>query len=140
MADPFDTASLKGDTNRQISDADIEAAAPHVRDALRAGRRAGATICSMLPSLLAHQRMGVELDEGFRPSVPFVASAAAALVMTQVLRNLCWPETRFVHEFQIADLFKGFHTSLSLYRRAAMSCPCTQHRNLIIELAGRRQA
>lgn len=132
--------SLKGDTNRQISDADIDAAAPEIRDALRAGRQAGATLCSMLPGLLALQRMGVELDEGFRPSVPFVASAAAALVMAQVLRRLCWPETRFVHEFQIADLFRGFHTSLSLYRRASMSCPCTQRRSMILQLASRRQA
>lgn len=134
----LDAASLAGDTNRPISDADIDAAAPEVQEDLRAGRQAGATLCSMLPRLLARQRLGVDLAEGFRPSVPFVASAAAALTMAQVLRHLCYPNARRIHEFQIADLFKGFHTSLTIQRHASVACQCTKQRNAILALARKR--
>ncbi|MEH0166722.1 ThiF family adenylyltransferase [Roseateles microcysteis] len=133
-------ASLDGDTNRPISEADIAAAAPEVQEELRAGRQASATLCSMLPRLLARQRLGVELEEGFRPSVPFVASAAAALTMAQVLRHLNWPDARRIHEFQIADLFRGFHTSLTLQRHASMGCQCTTQRDAILALTKRRLA
>jgi hypothetical protein len=134
----LDAASLEGNTNRPISDADIHAAAQEVKEELRVGRQAGATLCSMLPRLLARHRLGVELEEGFRPSVPFVASAAAALTMAQVLRYLCWPDARRIHEFQIADLFKGFHTSLAQRRPPSIACQCKKQRNAILAVAKER--
>lgn len=134
----LDAASLEGNTNRPISYADIHAAAQEVKEELLVGRQAGATLCSILPRLLARHRLGVELEEGFRPSVPFVASAAAALTMAQVLRYLCWPDARRIHEFQIADLFKGFHTSLAQRRPPSIACQCKKQRNAILAVAKER--
>lgn len=132
--------SLKGNTNRPITDADIDAAEPEVRDRLREEMRRGSTLCAALPTLLAVQRLGVKLDEGFRPSVPFVATAAAALVMAQVYRSLCWPSDRFFHEYQIADLFRGFGTGHPVFRHASTTCNCVTYRHAILALAQKRRA
>lgn len=134
-------ASLHGNTNRPINEADIDSAQPDVRELLHNEMRRGNTLCSALPALLAVQRLGIEVADGFRPSVPFVATAAAALVVAQVYKSLCWPEDqRFLHQYQIADLFMGFNTGQALFRHASPDCDCVTRRNAIVALAQKRQA
>ncbi|WP_207000026.1 ThiF family adenylyltransferase [Trinickia mobilis] len=130
-------SSLEGDPNRLINDTDIAAADESAREWLREQQRQGKTICSTVSTGVA-ENLGLKLAKGFRPSVPFVATASAALVAAQVLRNLFWPEQRFVHEFQFGSVFGGPSTSTAVGRRADSECECTKNAGLIDMLIARR--
>jgi hypothetical protein len=84
-------------------------------------------------------RLGLKFAKGFQPSVPFVATASAALVVTQVLRNLLWREQRFVHEFQFSSLFVGVSTAVTVGRLASADCECTRNSTIIDALIARRK-
>ena len=131
-------ASLNGDANRLLSDADIEAAKEEFRPWLRDQQRKGATVCSTIARGMA-ERLGLVFSPGFRPSVPFVATASAALVMSQVLRGLYWRAEPFIHEFQFGSMFIGPDTGVRVSRKAAPDCLCTTKRHIIYAgLAARR--
>lgn len=125
--------SLQGDQNRPITDEDIAKAAEVVRPWLREQQRLGRTICSTMQAAQA-AGLGLRLKDGFMPSVPFVATAAAALVVAQVLRNLLWPDESFVHIFQLASLFVGPETETRVKRLASAECECTRHAGVIDQL------
>ena len=132
-------ASLRGDQNRQISDADIAAALEAARPWLREQQRLGRTICSTMQAAQA-EGLGLKLADGFMPSVPFVATASAALVMAQVVRNTLWPNEKFVHTFQLASLFVGLQTQVRVKRPASLECECTRHGRVIDRLLLARQS
>lgn len=131
--------SLKGDQNRAITDEDISAAEEWARDGLREQQRLGKSICSTVGERTS-ATLGIKTVDGFRPSVPFVATAAAALVVAQVLRNLLWPELKFVHEFQFSSLFVGADTGLKVGRLAFPTCECTRNSAVIDGLIATRKA
>jgi molybdopterin/thiamine biosynthesis adenylyltransferase len=132
--------SLLGDPTRLLTDADVENARPEAQAWLRQEVQRGATVCSVLPAPKAKSELGIELQGGFRPSVPFIATASAALVMAQVLRNKYWPESRFVHQFQFADLFAGPSTGRRFYKVADSGCLCVRERSTMLHIAQRRRA
>lgn len=132
-------ASLNGDANRPLSDVDIDAASEEFRPWLRDQQRKGATVCSTIASGMA-ERLGLVFSPGFRPSVPFVATASAALVMSQVLKGLYWRSEPFVHEFQFGSLFIGPDTGVRFSRKAAPDCICTTKRHIIDEVLAERRA
>ncbi|NIF45513.1 hypothetical protein F3J14_32645 [Burkholderia sp. Tr-862] len=123
-------SSLEGDPNRLINDTEISAAYASAHEWLREQQRLGKTICSIISTGMA-ENLGLTLAKGFRPSVPFVATASAALVAAQLLRNLVWPQERFVHEFQFGSLFAGPSTATAVGRLAASECECTKNAGLI---------
>jgi hypothetical protein len=86
------------------------------------------------------ERLGLQLAKGFRPSVPFVATASAAMVVAQMLRSRLWPAERFFHEYQIANLFIGPSTGAKLFRMASKSSNCTMHRTVIDSFVEKRMA
>jgi hypothetical protein len=131
-------SSLEGNQNRMITDEDIANANPEYREFLREQQRKGKTICATIPDAYA-QRLGLNLEKGFRPSVPFVATASATLVIAQVLRNLLWPEKQFWHEFQFASLFVGPSTAQRFNRLASADCDCTKNANLIEAIQAQRR-
>jgi len=51
--------------------------------------------------------------------------------MAQVLRNLLWPDEKFVHIFQLASLFQGPDTEMRVNRAASPECECTRHAGVI---------
>lgn len=130
-------ASLQGDPNRKITDEDIAAAAEAARPWLREQQRLGRTICSTMQAAQA-AGLGLRLKDDFMPSVPFVATASAALVVAQVLRNLLWPDEKFVHVFQLASLFVGPETQIGVKRLASAECECTRHAGVIDRLLATR--
>lgn len=130
--------SLKGDQNRLISDEDIAMAGESAREWLREQQREGGTICSTISNGMA-DRLGLKLAKDFRPSVPFVATASAALVIAQVLRNLFWPEQKFVHEFQFSSLFVGASSGVRFGRIASLGCDCTRNSTVIDALIAKRR-
>jgi len=130
-------ASLEGDPNRPITDKDIADAAEAARPFLKEQQRLGGTICSTMEAAQA-AGLGLKLKSGFRPSVPFVATAAAAFVWAQVFRNLLWPNEPFVHTCQMASLFLGPHTSRRYKRMASTECECSRHASVIDRLVASR--
>ena len=95
------------DAARTLTDEDIAAAAPEKQSWLRERQREGKTICSIMTEAQLAQRLGVQADQGFRPSVPFVASAAAALVIAAALKALIFQEALSPSIFQFGNLFLG---------------------------------
>lgn len=130
--------SLEGNQNRLINDEDIAMANESAREGLREQQRSGQTICSTVSSGVAHT-LGLKLAEGFRPSVPFVATASATLVVAQVLRSLLWKEQRFVHELQFSSLFVGASTAVTIGRLASPNCECTRNATVIDAIIARRK-
>lgn len=130
-------SSLHGNQNRPIRDEDIDKADVKARAWLRVQQGLGQTICSTVSAGIA-QGLGLKLATGFRPSVPFVATASAALVIAQVLKNLLWSDERFVHEFQFASVFVGPETSIKTGRLAEKNCECTTNVSIIDRLIARR--
>lgn len=105
---------------------------------LREQRKAGRTLCSVIAAAQAEKALGIQLDDGFLPSVPFVASAAAALVIAQMVKVLIWPAAEQVHTFQLGNLFLGPEAKAAVRRRADPACECVRHRDRIQALQKRR--
>lgn len=124
--------------DRLLTDSDIEDASPECHEWLRQSARDGKTICSVISEASLSNRLGVDVEKGFRPSVPFVASAAAALVMAEAIKALTFPDSGVVGLFQIQSLFMGPESSVSIRRRPSPSCSCVAHRSLIERLWNKR--
>lgn len=88
-------------------------------------------ICAQLDGAATQEAFGLELEQGFRPSVPFVASASAALMVAQALKAVLWPDERLAHQLQIESLFLGFSTAQRLRRAPLETCECVRHRVVI---------
>lgn len=71
-------------------------------------------ICAQLDGDATQKAFGLQREDGFRPSVPFVASASAALVIAQALKATLWPDKEPGHQMQIESLFLGFSTAQRL--------------------------
>jgi molybdopterin/thiamine biosynthesis adenylyltransferase len=90
-------------------------------------------ICAQLDDATTQKAFGLQLEDGFRPSVPFVASASAALVVAQALKATLWPDKEPGHQVQIESLFFGFSTAQRLRRTPLASCECVRHRDVILK-------
>ena len=98
----------------------------------------GKTVCSTI-SEAQSRSLGIELDEGFNPSVPFVATASAALVVTQALKALFYRDAEYTQRFQMESLFIGPEASLGVLTRADPRCQCVTHRAIIEKVASERR-
>ena len=96
------------------------------------------TICSIV-SEVGLQRLGVNSEEGFRPSVPFVATAAAAMVVAAALKALLFPDNLYSQRFTIGNLFLGPQASIKTNRYAEVSCICVKRRSLINSISQSRK-
>lgn len=127
------------DTGRLLTEEDIAQAAEEKRDWLRKRKEGGKTLCSIISEAVLAARLGVEVQDGFRPSVPFVATAAAAMVAAEALKAVVFPGTPVVSMFQIASLFLSPEESaVKLNRPPSASCQCVVHRERIDQLRAKR--
>ncbi|WP_189561966.1 MULTISPECIES: ThiF family adenylyltransferase [unclassified Mesorhizobium] len=78
------TSASLADLTRSLTEADIADAAPERREWLSA--RVGKPICSVLEEAAALS--SAALEESFRPSVPFVATFSACMIVTEFVRYL----------------------------------------------------
>jgi hypothetical protein len=132
--------SSKTDMGRLLTEEDIAQAPEDKRDSLRARKKEGKTLCSIFSEAALAAKLGVEVQEGFRPSAPFVATAASAMVVAEAVKALAFPETPVVSMFQIASLFLGPEESLiKLDRLPSASCQCVVHREKIDQLRAKRK-
>lgn len=125
------------DMSRPLSDADIDAARPEKREWLRECQRQRKTICSVINEAQLASRFGIEVEEGFRPSAPFVATAAAALVMAAVVKAIVYRRATG-SLFQLGNLFIGPDCSMSATRVPRDVCPCVAHRRIIEQTRANR--
>ena len=117
---------------RQLTEKDIAHARDDKKAWLKQQLSEGKTICSIISEAALANKLGVEVTEGFRPSVPFVATAASALIMTEAIKALIFPEAITVPKFHIANLFIGINeTAIKLSMMPISSCQCVKHRSLI---------
>ena len=133
-------ASLASDLGRPLTSADVEQAEEGRRPWLRARLAEGKTLCATITEAQSELQLGVELEEGFQPSAPFVATASAALMIGEALKALVYPEAEYNHSFQLANLFLGPSSSVASLRRSSPTCDCVTHRSLILELANKRRS
>lgn len=124
---------------RQLTDKDIESASGDKKAWLMQQKKEGKTICSIISEAALASKLGVEVNDGFRPSVPFVATAASALVVSEAIKSIVFPEAHVVPKFQIANLFLGIpETSIKLNMAPLNSCQCVTHRSLIKTISEKR--
>lgn len=124
---------------RLLTEEDIDTAAAEKRNWLSAMLREKRTICSVV-SEAGLQRLGVNAAEGFTPSVPFVATAAAAMVIAEAVKALVFPSTPYVQRFTIGSLFLGPQSLAKSSRFAEQTCLCVKRRPLIASLCQRRKS
>jgi molybdopterin/thiamine biosynthesis adenylyltransferase len=126
------------DANRPLSNQDIAGAEESKREWLRARQLEGKTVCSIITEAQLAARLGVAANDGFRPSVPFVASASASLVVAEAVKSLAFPNAPAPSMFQIASLFLGPEHSAAATRLPSQRCQCVVHRSLITAMRDRR--
>lgn len=131
------TLESLGNVDRLLTDEDILRAHSEKRMWLEDQKRLGKTICSMInEARLA--ALGVEVEEGFRPSVPFVATASAVLVVAELIKALMFPQRTYPQTFTVGNIFLGFDSAAALNRVATPTCECVTHRGLIERVRSRR--
>jgi molybdopterin/thiamine biosynthesis adenylyltransferase len=131
-------ASLTTNLDRPLTGADVDQAEEAKRPWLITKLAEGKTICATITEAQSEKQLGVELEDGFRPSAPFVATASAALMVAEALKALLYPEAVFSQSFQIANLFLGPTSSVASLRRPSQACECVTQREIIDRLAEKR--
>lgn len=128
------------DIGRQLTDDDIAFAKENKKDWLKQQQKEGKTICSIISEAALANKLGVEVTEGFRPSVPFVATAASALVIAEAIKAIVFPEASITPKFQISNLFLGLteEATIKLNMKPLSSCQCVKHRKLILQIKNKR--
>lgn len=128
------------DMGRTITDEDIAAAPPEKRAQLIEHKKQGKTLCSIVSEAALASRLGVNVEDGFRPSAPFIATASASLVLAEAVKSLAFPTEPVTSMFQIANLFLGPDlTSIKLDKDPIPGCQCVEQMALILRLAERRR-
>ncbi|HWT19225.1 MAG TPA: ThiF family adenylyltransferase [Variovorax sp.] len=130
--------SLDSDLGRPLTQQDVSNAEESERAWLSEQLTQGKTVCATI-SEAQSRLLGMDIEEGFNPSVPFVATVSAALVLTQALKALLYPEAEFTQRFQMESVFIGPESSLGVLTRADPTCECVVHRRLIDRVAAARR-
>ncbi|MBI3528642.1 MAG: ThiF family adenylyltransferase [Betaproteobacteria bacterium] len=130
-------ASALSDQQRLLTEADVAAAAPAKQAWLKERLLERKTICSIVTEA-GLKNLGVDAEKGFRPSVPFVATAAAALVFAALIKALQYPTREYAQSFTMGNLFLGPENSAVLNRPAKKSCLCVVSRSAIDALRRHR--
>lgn len=129
--------SLDSDHRRQLDELDVAQAEESHRPWLRDQMTQGKTVCATITDAKS-KSLGLNLESGFSPSVPFVATASAALVLAQALKALTYPNSEFTQRFQIESFFIGPDTSVGVLTPADAGCICVVQRPIIDRMAAMR--
>ena len=130
--------SLGSDLNRPLTEQDVSEADESKRAWLGERMAQGKTVCAII-SEAQSRSLGLELEQGFSPSVPFVATVSAALVVAQALKSFLYPDAEFTQRFQMESVFIGPEASIGVLTRADPLCECVAHRAIIERVASTRK-
>lgn len=124
-------SAVLDDQLRELTEADVESARPEHRDALRLD--IGRAVCSVVEEKVAQMLSEDALTQGFAPSVPFAASMAASLIVTELVRYLRGDLAILRPALQFSMLF-GPENGDVLNDRRHGDCLCVRRRNVIAEV------
>jgi hypothetical protein len=111
-----------------ITDDDVQAAPIDKRDWLRA--HIGQKICSLVQEAVAKQISQEQQEEGFEPSVPFVAALSASMVVGELVKYVCGFPTPLEPRFQL-DVLRGPAFGQELPQERGRDCICvTRKKNI----------
>jgi hypothetical protein len=119
-----------------ITEADVQAAPPARQQFLR--QQLGRPICSVVREAVAKQISDDSLPEHFRPSVPFVATMSAAMVVGELVRFLTGSSPVVRPRFQF-DLLTGPACGQLLDQRRRKDCICSSRADNINRIRQLRQ-
>lgn len=111
-----------------VTQKDIEQARPEMREKLRA--QLGQKICSVVSDAVIAQMSADAAKSGFSPSVPFVATMSAAMVVAELTKYLLNGPTTLAPRFYF-DVLQGPQQGEKLRQRPKASCYCQIRRSLI---------
>lgn len=124
------------DLTRELEAEDVGAAAGDKRVFLQS--RLGRQLCSIVDEAMAQYLADEQLRPGFQPSVPFVATMAAALMMGELVKSLGgWP-TDLAPRFQFDSLI-GPQAGQAFPEPRRASCVCRTRRDNIDRVRRDRQ-
>jgi hypothetical protein len=110
-----------------ITEIDVDRAPAEKREFLRA--RIGRPVCSVIQEGVALAISAVDQQEGFQPSVPFVACFSACMVVAELVAHLCnWPSIA-VPRFQF-DFLVGPANGQLLPQERRPDCVCRRRKNI----------
>ncbi len=125
------------DQDRHLTMDDVANAAPEKREWLLGMLKEGRNVCSVVSEGVL-QRLGANVVEDFRPSVPFVATAATALMLAETVKAVCF-KANYRQLSTIHNLFLGRESIGFLDRPADKECLCVKQRNTIVAIQRKRQ-
>lgn len=118
-----------------VTNADVESSSAERREFLR--ERLGRPVCSVIHEAVAKQISEDSLPEHFRPSVPFVATMSAAMVVGELVRFMTGSEPLLEPRFQF-DLLFGPELGQLLGQRRREGCVCTTRASNIDKIRNSR--
>ncbi|MGA2623827.1 MAG: ThiF family adenylyltransferase [Bacteroidota bacterium] len=127
--------SRLGDQESLVSDEDISCAPTEKKDWL--GSQLGRPICSVISNATTDRISQEKQNEGFRPSVPFVACLSACMVIGELLRYLSREPQVLESGFQF-DVLSGPLGGRCKAHGRKHSCICVQRADNIALLRKKR--
>jgi molybdopterin/thiamine biosynthesis adenylyltransferase len=121
---PLDRLS---DPESPVTQADVDAAPPERQEILRS--HVGRPVCSVVQHAVAQQISHHQLESGFEPSVPFIASFSSCMLMTELLIHLSGRASRLEPRFQF-DFLLGPAFGLELPQDRRQECICCRRKNI----------
>jgi molybdopterin/thiamine biosynthesis adenylyltransferase len=113
------------DADALIDDEDVKAAPTHLQGWL--AERRGRAICSVIPEALAAEVSTNRRRRAFAPSVPFVATFAAAMAVAELVKSRMGIKCPLEPRFQL-DLLTGPQAGLLLPQGRRADCECVERR------------
>lgn len=129
------TAARVADQLTVVTDEDVVAAPLEKRDWLAA--RVGRQVCSVIEEAVASGISSHDQPDGFEPSVPFVATMSAAMVVAELVKESMGRRPGLDTRFQF-DLLRGPGGGLELPRSRRSDCVCTTRAANINHVLARR--
>lgn len=110
------------DAEDRVTERDVENAPAEKRTWLR--RQVGQKICSVVQEAVAQEISQDGQQAGFAPSVPFVASMSACMVVTELIKHVAgWP-TALDTRYQF-DVLRGPASGIMVPQERRAQCVCS---------------
>jgi hypothetical protein len=110
-----------------VTQVDVDNAPAEKQEFLRS--RIGRTVCSVVQEGVAHEISLEEQQDGFQPSVPFVACFSACMVISEAVAHICgWPSVP-APRYQF-DFLTGPAYGQELPQGRRLDCICTRRKNI----------
>lgn len=122
-----------------VRDDDVAAAPAYQQETLRAsvGQLIGKVTCSVSSERLTQAISEVSQPQGFEPSVPFVATLSAAMVVGEWVKAAMGLESTLAPRYQF-DVLHGPAGGLEFPESRHADCQCVQRRSVIERLRSAR--